>query len=97
MNHKDAVINEIRHIPVITAYNSIGPYLEFRRKDTDEVVSDLFSINAETGAALFPKRVEGGGFESDDNGEVVMVERILDLRLYYMTFKPLEPVKKTKP
>lgn len=94
MTVQQAVKNEIDRLPVIMGSNAIAPYLEFRRKDTDEVVPDVFSINLETGLAKFPKRVEAGMFEIDEDRRIVMVDRILDLRLYYFTIKVPEPEKK---
>lgn len=86
MKHEECVINEIRRIPIITAVSAIGPYLQLRRKDTDEFIKLAYSLNVSTGECLMPMVDPAGQFKRDENEQIIMQTVYLDLKDFYLAF-----------
>lgn len=85
--NETAIINEIRRLPILTAYNAIAPFLQVRRKVDDKPLERVHSLNISTGEAQIIKLDAAGQIALDKDKQAILETVYLDLKLYYIAFK----------
>lgn len=92
MSKEIQLINEIRNVPILSAYSAISPFLQVRNSETDEPLPNLVQVNVQTGEAIVcdMEDDEAGGRRmkvDPKTGKVIQRVVFLDRKKYYIAFK----------